>query len=681
MDLFSDEKDSLRPSFLHSPNDYPMSHLPSSVSSDRSERIEGVWCISSCQSYSLLLTYSGDVYGWGSNKDGQVLYNASKMINLPIKLPLNNICSISAGAGHSLALSSDGRLYGWGFDWFRSIISPSRESLPITPINIPFNIKEVYCGSRCSFALTQEGQVIKWGDGKSFEIIEGLNSIVFLSLCGDSFVAIDQHHDFFYFDGVSCAINQSFEFGSIFKIQVSQYLSLNELSLTCFIFNHNCLFIIDVNGDVWKFDKGNGDVFFNNKPTKIPVLNNIVSISGSRFIRVVVDNNGKVFVWGRLGMLRNFCNSEQPIPIDAFTNIEGISVGHDFLFAYNKNTFWAWGRNDKGQLGTGDLIDRPQPVKVSFGSEILGSLHFSKQPLDRMFSGLIKLIYFEYLQYLKKLFGSHPYTKARFYTKCSISKKVAKLAKEVICGFKFLKNPQDLDDNICDLQLRLSTVFKAPKVFYTRIKILDVYFDRVDYDPQLLAFFPNVEVVKLGCSCTSGNFALNLTHLSNLKYLELDYGFDIELLPTSLVKLVLTEPDIKVCDLSYLISLHELVLSYGSAERILGGDILLPQSVVRLTLLESDEFLDIAVELPNLKEWVIHYDLPNNITEQNFPSLKFVQLTKPHIGSMFDTPISLSKLFNQDSVKSVQSINGDYLVELSCFPWWIRYPTDCQVIY
>ncbi|KAL0214217.1 hypothetical protein P9112_006401 [Eukaryota sp. TZLM1-RC] len=151
--------------------------------------------------------------------------------------------------------------------------------------------------------------------------------------------------------------------------------------------------------------------------------------------------------------------------IEAFTNIEGISVGYNFLFAYNKNTVWAWGRNYRGQLGTGDLIDRPQPVKV-FGSEILGSFDYPIQPLDSMFSGLIKLIYFEYLQYLKKLFGNHPYTKARFFTKCIISKKVAKFAKQVINGFEFLKDPQDLNlnENIYDLQLQLLTDYKGPKV-------------------------------------------------------------------------------------------------------------------------------------------------------------------------------------------------------------------------
>ncbi|KAL0214239.1 hypothetical protein P9112_006423 [Eukaryota sp. TZLM1-RC] len=188
----------------------------------------------------------------------------------------------------------------------------------------------------------------------------------------------------------------------------------NDSLQCCFSLIRNRLYVVDITGDVWEFDKYNCDDPFNKKPTKVPGLSNIVFISGYNDICAAIENNCKVFVWGDLSRISDFCkNTTEPLTIEAFTNVEGISVGRNFLFAYNKNTVWAWGKNDEGQLGTGDLIDRPQPVKL-FGSEILGSFNSLIQPLDRMFIGLSKLIYFEYLQYLKHLFGNHPYTKARF---------------------------------------------------------------------------------------------------------------------------------------------------------------------------------------------------------------------------------------------------------------------------
>ncbi|KAL0226501.1 hypothetical protein P9112_013825 [Eukaryota sp. TZLM1-RC] len=633
----------------------------------------GVRCILSSQSHTLLLTFAGDVYCWGLNDRGTVLSNGFKATKSPIKLPPNDIISISTGDGHFLALSSYGKLYGWGRNDLNQINTSEEWSLPITPINIPYNIKEVYGSHGHSYALTQGGEVIKWGNGKSFELIEELNNIVFLFLDHEAFVAMDGNGDFFCSKILSCG---SYE---IDQLDVFQCFIPREPLESSFLFIDDFLFIVDTNGDVWKFDKGRDDVPFNNKPTKVPGLTNIVSISGYDGIYAAIDNNGKVYLWGWLSRMSDvYEDSEEPRCIEAFTNIEGISVGHDFLFAYNKNTVWAWGRNDKGQLGTGDLIDRPQPVKV-FGSEILGNFQYPKQPLDRMFSGLIKLVYWEYLQFLKNLFGNHPYVKARYYTKCSISKRVAEFAKEVFNGFKLLKDPQDLDlnENICDLKLRLSTDYKGPKVINTRIKKLDVYFDKVDYDPQLLSLFPNVEVVKLGGSWSfATKFSINLAHSSKLKCLELGLPSIVEQLPTSLVKLVLQQDIQCITDLCYPTFLRELVVSNdGISSKILRGQIPLPQSIVRFEVFLTLR-ANVKIHLPNLKELIIHGNVPTNITEQNFPALKFIQLNRPNKDNLAKTLLSPKKLNNQRLIKSVKLIKNEYLVELSCFPRWIQYPVD-----
>ncbi|KAL0214180.1 hypothetical protein P9112_006364 [Eukaryota sp. TZLM1-RC] len=585
------------------------------------DRKLGVEAIFSCDSHTLLLTYSGEVYGWGWNYVNQIIHKRLLTIKSPIKLPIHDIVTISAGHFHSLALSSDGKLYGWGETRFYQTNMSSSLSLPITPIDIPYIIKEIYCGSRCSFALTHEGQVVKWGNGKSFELIKGLNNIVSLSLCDGSFVAVDRNGAFFF-------LNKQIK-----HLQVINCLIPKQPFQGSFYFDDNCLLVVDVNGDVWWF---NVDDPFNNKPTKVEGLSNIVFISGYDGIYAAIDNSGKVFVWGKLSRISDFYKDiHEPRCIEAFTNIEGISVGRNFLFAYNKNTVWAWGRNDEGQLGTGDLIDRPQPVKV-FGSEVLGSLNSPKEPLNRMFSGLIKLIYLEYLQYLKNLFGNHPYTKARFYTKCAISKKVTKFAKQVINGLEFLKDPQDLtlNENICDLQLQLSSDYNGPKVINTRIKKLDFYCDEVDYDPQLLSFFPNVEVVKHVKRTRLGRkfkFSLNLSNFSNLRCVDV-YRFKILQLPTSLVKLVLTDVDLQDADLSYLTSLKELLVLSSSqnctiSKRVCEGQLAVSPSIVRL---EFNFLFDVTIQVcfPKLTELIIHGNVPNNITKQNFPSLNFVQLKK-----------------------------------------------------
>ncbi|KAL0208059.1 hypothetical protein P9112_010646 [Eukaryota sp. TZLM1-RC] len=637
----------------------------------------GVKSISSSGNHTLLLTYSGEVYGWGDNDHGKVLYNGPSRIKSPIKLPLTNIVTISACCDHSLAISSEGKLYGWGWNDDNRISTSEGQSLPITLINIPYNINEVYGGDGYSFALTQEGKVVKWGDCESFKLLEELNSIVLISVYGDSFVALNGNGEFFYFDS---------ECDCCRKVPLTNCFSPIEPFRGCLLFNGDFLFVIDFNGDVWRFDKGD-DVPFNHKPTKVLGLNNIVSISGyfCQYLDRVysaIDNNGKVFVWGQLSAISElYEDRDEPIGIEALTNIEGISLGEDFLFAFNKNTVWAWGRNDIGQLGTGDLIDRPQPVKI-FGSEILGSFQYPKQPLDSMFSGLIKLVYWEYLQYLQELFGNHPYVKARFYTKCGISKRVAQFAKEVFNDHQlqnkiFLEDPEDLtlNENICDLQLRLSADYGGPSVINTRIKTLDLYYDWVDYDPEILSSFPNVEVVRLGGRWIFDEEPQNLTHLSNLKCLDLAFDFEVEQLPSSLVKLVLKNDHINFADLSYLSSLKELVVLFGNSYSIMKGKIPLPHSIVRLDIW-MEKPVKIQIQIPNLKELIIHDIVPTNITEQNFPSLKFVQFIGPDKDSLSNSPLSPTKLINQGLIKSVKLTMNEYLVELSGFLWWIQYPAE-----
>ncbi|KAL0208034.1 hypothetical protein P9112_010621 [Eukaryota sp. TZLM1-RC] len=647
---------------------------------DRSDRIVGVKSISCSGFDSLLLTYSGEVYAWGSCDYGQVLPYGHEIIEPPVKFPISNIISISAGLKHCFAVSSDGLLYGW---------SKHEVNIPsgITLINSPYFFKEIYSSTNSSqsFGLTVEGKLIQFGNG-TFKPIQGINlhSIGFFSASLDSIVAVDSDAHFFFLpnDGSDCTQTISFV-----EIPVGKYILPTKPSLSSFLFDFNSLLVIDFNGDVWRFDKGD-DVPFINKPTKVSGLSNIVSINSYDDIYAATDTDGKVFIWGRLSRFKNISvDSEAPICIEALTNVKYVSLGHDFLFAYNKNTVWAWGRNDKGQLGTGDLIDRPQPVKV-FGSEILGTFHHPKEPLDSMFSGLIILIYFEYLQYLKNMFGNHPYIKFRYYTKCPISKKVVKFAKEVINGFELLINPQhlNLNDYIWDLQLQSSLPFNGPSVSNTRIKKLDVYYEKGDYDPQLLSFFPNVEVIKLDAGSRYNGFhrsSLNLTHLSNLKCLELNCSINVEQLPPSLVKLVLKDR-IEVTDLSYLTSLKELVLfdgfvfdgfAFGGSfisPRILEAQIPLPLSIARLEVW-LEEPINIKVNSRSIKELIIHEAIHTNITEHNFPSLKFIQLLGPE-HNLSNSSLSPSKLYNQGLIKSTQLIKNEYLVELSCFPWCFQYP-------
>ncbi|KAL0213920.1 hypothetical protein P9112_006104 [Eukaryota sp. TZLM1-RC] len=106
MDLSSDEEDS-----LGAPNH--SDHCSTDLVTDRLGR-EQYPIDRSSFAHSLLLTHSGEVYGWGDNGGDKVLYHGPLYFLSPIKLSLSDIVAISAGSDHSFALSSEGKLYGWG---------------------------------------------------------------------------------------------------------------------------------------------------------------------------------------------------------------------------------------------------------------------------------------------------------------------------------------------------------------------------------------------------------------------------------------------------------------------------------------------------------------------------------------------------------------------------------------
>ncbi|KAL0214218.1 hypothetical protein P9112_006402 [Eukaryota sp. TZLM1-RC] len=155
-------------------------------------------------------------------------------------------------------------------------------------------LKEFYistCMDRSIFALIEGGKVIHFErykfDWDTHMTIEGLNKIVFMSVCCSSFVAVDVNGVFFFHNTDCVDYDSDGECldtaSTTTKIDVSKYITPRKPFRNSFFFSGDCLFIIDVNGDVWKFDKGSAfddEIPFSNKPIKGPGLSNIVHISG-----------------------------------------------------------------------------------------------------------------------------------------------------------------------------------------------------------------------------------------------------------------------------------------------------------------------------------------------------------------------------------------------------------------
>ncbi len=133
-------------------------------------------------------------------------------------------------------------------------------------------------------------------------------------------------------------------------------------------------------GTVWGWGNdlhgqtGTGD--FHGTHVAWPVLGgleDVVAISSGMAYSMALKADGAVWSWGwntfgQLGDGTLNIERHTPVPVSGLTNVIAIVAsgsGWHSLALESDGTVWAWGRNDRGQLGDGTTSDRLTPVQVS----------------------------------------------------------------------------------------------------------------------------------------------------------------------------------------------------------------------------------------------------------------------------------------------------------------------------
>ena len=129
--------------------------------------MDNVVAISAGFEYSLVVDKSGQVYGWGSNRNGRILPTEEAAYQKPIHIPIDvEICSVTAGSlsGASLGLDRYGNVYGWGGSKDFQLATQNDEiSEPIKLTISDYPVKQLASGAEFTAALNEKGQIITWG--------------------------------------------------------------------------------------------------------------------------------------------------------------------------------------------------------------------------------------------------------------------------------------------------------------------------------------------------------------------------------------------------------------------------------------------------------------------------------------------------------------------------------------
>lgn len=129
-------------------------------------------------SFSIALKADGSVWGWGSNRYGQLGDNTrtAKAIPQPVPVPVpGTVTAIAAGRDFAFALKKDGSLWAWGFNGKGQLGDDTRD-LKVSPVQVlqpGSGVVALTAGDRHVLALKADGSVRAWGDHSFGQLGDG----------------------------------------------------------------------------------------------------------------------------------------------------------------------------------------------------------------------------------------------------------------------------------------------------------------------------------------------------------------------------------------------------------------------------------------------------------------------------------------------------------------------------
>lgn len=140
---------------------------------------------------------------------------------------------------------------------------------------------------------------------------------------------------------------------------------------------------VKLDGTVWSWGSndfgqlGNNSTVDSSVPVQAIGLSNVTAVAAGSNFSLALKSDGTVWAWGnnnngRLG-LNDTVQRDTPVQITGLDNVIAISAGGGHAAALkNDKSIWVWGLNDRGQLGLNDTTDRLSPVQItSLGNQIV----------------------------------------------------------------------------------------------------------------------------------------------------------------------------------------------------------------------------------------------------------------------------------------------------------------------
>ena len=333
--------------------------------------------------HSLFLNSDGTVWAWGRNDSGQLGDGTTTDRATPAHvLGLDNVVAIASRGSPSFALKSDGTIWAWGAN-SHGALGDGTTTNRTTPVQV-LELDDVVAIAP-SLALRSDGTVWAWGPNGAGQLGDGTitspGTTIPVQILGlDDVVAIaagNQHSIALKSDGTvwSWGTNTDGFISAGPTTPPVQVFGIDNVVAISLYWGHSLALRSD--GTVWAWGLnnrgalGDGTTTFRATPAQVLGINNVVAIASGTHHSIAIQSDGTVWTWGSnsYGLLGDGTivrESLTPVRVHGLDNVVAIVSGwyHVLALQENDSAVWAWGYNDRGQLGDGTTVGRNTPVQV-----------------------------------------------------------------------------------------------------------------------------------------------------------------------------------------------------------------------------------------------------------------------------------------------------------------------------
>ena len=334
---------------------------------------------------------SGKLFMWGSSINGNLGTGNDVTRSSPVQVgALTTWAKLSTG-NSALATQSDGTLWSWGGN-AQGQLGQNNLTYRSSPVQIgvltDWLTPEVGVNS-VSFCIKTDGTLWAWGRNNygglglgnttnfSSPVQVGSSTTWSAISAGDMALAVDNGKLFSWGSnqygglGLGDAVNRSSPV-QIGNLQTWATPSAGALAALC----------VKTDGTLWSWGQagsgqlGLGDRIRRSSPVQVGALTDWASPAISKYSSLCVKTDGTLWSWGNnghgelgLGYQATYPAAGSlvlsPKQVGALTSwVKPFSGSFFSGCVKNDGTLWAWGRNNNGQLGLGDIVSRSSPVQV-----------------------------------------------------------------------------------------------------------------------------------------------------------------------------------------------------------------------------------------------------------------------------------------------------------------------------